>query len=73
MCLTFCESASSFQEDGVIEAVPLDQTTETPQVNDKNGTHNETETPLMDDDNGTSHNETETQQVNDDSGTTQSD
>ncbi|KAG1946360.1 hypothetical protein F2P79_013826 [Pimephales promelas] len=50
------------QENDVTEALPLNQRTQTPLMDDGN----ETETPQLDDDNGTSHNETETQQVNDD-------
>ncbi|XP_039540349.1 uncharacterized protein LOC120487976 [Pimephales promelas] len=50
------------QENDVTEALPLNQRTPTPLMDDDN----ETETPQLDDDNGTSHNETETQQVNDD-------
>ncbi|XP_056109189.1 uncharacterized protein LOC130087013 [Rhinichthys klamathensis goyatoka] len=42
------------QDNDVKEAVPLNQRTETPQMDDDNGTsHNETETALMDDDNET--------------------
>jgi len=62
ICLNFCESISFFQENDVTEALPLNQRTQTPLMDDDN----ETETPQVDDGNGTSHNETETQQVNDD-------